>query len=221
MKKTKLCMIDFFSLWEPCVNSANQLDRNTSKPRLSQVECLVYFTFHAPLHAPLFHCQVTLWGALGRSEKSGGEVHSVGMATDSGGNPSRLEIKTLSFWDTWNKRDLTVGIKLATNRLRKVNACTGKWKRGEYKPTPGCIKLATNRLRKVNACTGKWKRGEYKPTPGCVKLVLAGWYTFVQDPINSKFTKYHWIGSSAYKNTQVSRSYLSIFICSYCRIRKI
>ena len=34
------------------------------KSRLSQVERLVYFTFHAPLHAPLFHCHVKLCGAL-------------------------------------------------------------------------------------------------------------------------------------------------------------
>ena len=56
---------------------------STVKSRLSQVERLVYFKFHAPLHASLFHCHVTLWGALGRSEKSGGEVHSVGMATEA------------------------------------------------------------------------------------------------------------------------------------------
>ena len=49
----------------------------------SQVERLVYFKFYAPLHAPLFHCHVTLWGALERSEKSGGEMHSVGMATEA------------------------------------------------------------------------------------------------------------------------------------------
>ena len=42
----------------------------------------MYFKFHAPLRAPLFHCHVKLCGALGRSVKSGGEVHSVGMATE-------------------------------------------------------------------------------------------------------------------------------------------
>ena len=49
----------------------------------SQVERFVYFKFHAPLHAPLFHCHVTFWEPLGRSEKSGVEVHSVGMATEA------------------------------------------------------------------------------------------------------------------------------------------
>ena len=55
----------------------------------------------------------TLLGPLGGSEKSGGEVHSVGISTEAvvgtGVVSSRLEInKTLSFRGTWNKRDLTV-----------------------------------------------------------------------------------------------------------------
>ena len=50
------------------------------KSRLSQAERLVCFKFHAPLHAPLFYFHVTLWGALKISEKSGVEVHLVGMA---------------------------------------------------------------------------------------------------------------------------------------------
>ena len=62
------------------------------KSRLSQVERLVYFKFHAPLRAPLFHCHVKLCGALGRSVKRGGEVHSVGMATEKVvGNPRHLK----------------------------------------------------------------------------------------------------------------------------------
>ena len=65
------------------------------------ISSLVYFKFHAPLHAPLFHCYVTLWGALGKSEKSGGKAHSVGMATEAVGNPSRLEIN-----ETWLYKDL-------------------------------------------------------------------------------------------------------------------
>ena len=76
------------------------------------VECFMYFKFHPPLHAPLFHYHVTLWGALGRSEKSGGEVHLVDMASKilrQCVDPSRLETNiTLSFRDTWNRRDLTV-----------------------------------------------------------------------------------------------------------------
>ena len=57
----------------------------TVKSRLFQVSfisSLVYFKFHAPLRAPLFHCHVKLCGALGRNVKRGGEVHSVGMATE-------------------------------------------------------------------------------------------------------------------------------------------
>ena len=74
----------------------------TVKSRLSQVERLVYFKFHASLHVPLFHCHVT----LGKSEKSGDEVHSVGMATEAVvGTPLDLNgfvsaIVVYSFWAT-------------------------------------------------------------------------------------------------------------------------